>query len=129
MSTTDVNTVVTDEDLEDELGEKEVATLVADADDGEQVRQLAFDDVLDQLLNRVPPIRETHLTTMSELKITIVHAACARLYRRNVTTSEGRSAAMAKHYQKEYLRRVRDLRPTITGLRLGAPAGIRVHRA
>ncbi len=131
MSTIDVNTVVTDSDIEDELTEKELARLTTDSDDGLKARQLALDDILYQLANRVPPITEADLSNLvAELKIPCVYGACARLYRNNMTTGDPADINHMKwkSYHKEYEVRVDNLRPTVAGGLRGAPGAIQLFR-
>lgn len=131
MSSIDVNTVLTDSDLEDEITEKGLQDLVTDSDDGLKARQLALDDVLYQLANRVPPIAESDLSDLAaELKIPCVYGACARLYRNNMTTGqpEDFNHMQWKAYHKQYEMRVDNLRPTVSGGLRGAPGAIQLFR-
>ncbi|NRA02834.1 MAG: hypothetical protein HRU00_09565 [Myxococcales bacterium] len=117
MSTTPVGDIVTDRDLELEIGEGAFKRLAPDTSDGESARQRTFDDLLDQLANRTPPIHEQNLVDLSELKVTIVYGACARLYRSNISTGsmDDLNAAQHKIYHKQYEQRADRLRPTVTG--------------
>ncbi len=131
MSTIDVNTVLTDSDIEDEITEKGLADLVTDSDDGLKARQLALDDVLYQLANRVPPVAEADLSNLAaELKIPCVYGACARLYRNNMTTGDPAdfNHMQWKSYHREYEMRVQDLRPTVAGGLRAAPSAIQLFR-
>ena len=130
MSDTNVQLVATDKDLEDEVDEKEFCRLIGDSADGRQKRQLAFDDILYQLRNRVPPIQEGDLAVITELKIAVVYGAIARLYRDNMTTGGGDDInhSKAKHYQAMYKERVHQLRPSVANQKTGGPSGIAFHR-
>ncbi len=131
MSTANVNSVATDKDLTNEIGEGAFARLAPDTADGQDARQRAFDDVLDQLANRVPAVRETDLSDLSELNVVVVYGAVSRLYRSSITTGDSSdvNSAQAKFYHKQYERRVDDLRPTITGSRIAAPGSIKFNRS
>ena len=131
MSTADVDDVATDLDITDEIGEVPFGRLARDSSDGQKARQRALDDVLDKLRNRVPPIRETDLSDISELRFVVVYGAVARLYRSSMTTGDGSDVNSAKFqfYNKQYERRSDELRPTVTGNRIAAPASIKLNRA
>ena len=88
MSINPVNDVVTDSDLSNEVSEREFGRLAPNEDDGLDARQLTLDDLLDRLKNRVPPIHETDLIDLEELRIPCVYGAVARLYRRKMTTGD-----------------------------------------
>lgn len=128
MSTNAVNDIVTDSDLSEEIGEDQFAILTPKVNDGLRARQLTLNDLLDKLKNRVPPIHEANLIELEELRIPCVYGAVARLYRKNMTTGDDVFTAKAVLYMKDYDRRVQDLRPTVTGGRIGAPSSIRTFR-
>ena len=128
MSTNAVADIVTDTDLSNEIGEDQFTALTPKVNDGLNARQLTLDDLLDKIRNRVPPILESNLVTLEEIRIPCVYGAIARLYRKNMTTGDDVFSKKAKHYQDEYNSRVQDLRPTVTGGRRAAPGSIRTFR-
>lgn len=129
MSINPVNDVVTNSDLSNEISESEFGILAPNEDDGLDARQLTLDDLLDRLKNRVPPIHETDLIDLEQLRIPCVYGAVARLYRRAMTTGDDVFSVKHRFYIKDYDRRVADLRPTVTGGRVAAPSSIKTHRA
>lgn len=122
--------VCTDEDLEKELGKGEFARLAPDSADGEEARQNALDDLLDQMENRRHPVRENAIVDPTQLRQTVVYGACSRLYRASITTGSGDdvNSAKAKWYDRKYERNANNLRPTITGNRKPAPSSIAFSR-
>ncbi len=128
MSTNAVGTIVTDSDITEEIGEDEFGNLAPSANDGLSARQLTLNDILNQLKNRVPPINESSLVDLEQLRIPCVYGAVARLYRKSITTGDDVFAMKAKLYTKLYDDRVSELRPIVTGGRVAAPSSIRTFR-
>lgn len=80
VSTTPIADVATDADISDELSAGELANVIDDGGDAEKVRQKAFDEVLKALPRRIPPIAESMLVDVTELKDSVVYGALSRLY-------------------------------------------------
>lgn len=122
--------VCTDKDLEKELGESEFARLAPDSADGEDARQNALDDLIDQMGNRRVPVRESAIVDPGELRQTVVYGACSRLYRASITTGSGDdvNSTKANWYDRKYERNANNIRPTVTGNRKAAPSSISLSR-
>ncbi len=131
MSDTDVQLIATDEDLETELTKKEFCRLAGDdSEAGKDARQLALDDLLYQLANRVPPVPEGNLVVIGELKIATVYGAAARMYRNRITTGDGDDVNFTKSklYQKLFDSRSAQLRPSVSNQQTSGPSSIALHR-
>ena len=127
----DVQEVATDGDLETEITKKEFCRLAGDdTEAGKDARQLALDDILYQLANRVPPIQEGDLAFITELKIATVYGAVARMYRNRITTGDNDDVNFTKSklYQKLFDSRSGQLRPQVSNQQLAGPSSITVHR-
>ncbi len=128
MSINTVGSIVTDSDLSEEVGDGEFARIAPKTNDGLSARQLTLNDLLSRIKNRAPPVHETDLIELEELRIPCVYGAIARLYRKSMTTGDDVFSVKFKHYMGEYNRRVADLRPTVTGGRIAAPSSIATFR-
>ncbi len=127
----DVQEIATDEDLETELTKKEFCRLAGDdSTAGKDARQLALDDILYQLANRVPPIQEGDLAVITELKIATVYGAAARMYRNRITTGDNDDVNFTKSklYQKLFDSRSAQLRPQVSNQLLAGPSSITMSR-
>lgn len=134
MSTADVDTVATDEDLAGELLGLEALENLRPNDwsDCKPARQAAFDKVLDGLRGHTPPVREADLSDVTELRLAVIYGALAQLYFAGITSGDPEAVYTAKHrhYRDEFRSAVNSLRPTVGGgAQIAAPASIRVHRA
>lgn len=119
------------DDVAAELGSQEVVdSLETVTSNASSAMQWALDEALWHLRNRVPPIADSDLADVTELKMIVVYGAIARLYRQNITTGMGDDVSSAKHdiYNKMFSQRLSSLRPTLAASMVAAPASIALHR-
>ena len=146
MSTIDVEDVCTDADLEGYvLGKTNLQNLLPedpawltdpDADydyDANPrvatiVRQQALDDVLEALAKRRPPIRETDLLDVTELKRPVAFGALHRLYTGQIQHEDSPNVAKAKHYCKAYEGAMAALQPSVLQGATASSLSVRMHR-
>lgn len=131
MATTlDVTDIATSEDLANEIG----GNAALDNLGGIGVVQAALcaglDDVVDDLRNRVPPVRESALADITELRLATMYGALERLYRQNSTTGaeDDINSKKSRDYAKMRDHAVSRLRPTLIGAVKAGPASITLHR-
>lgn len=112
----DVTTIVTHADIVEEMGsERELRNIItpdpSDRDDPTRpFRVLAYRDILKVLERRSPPITESMLTNLDDLKDAIRYGTIARLYRQAVTAEGDAFYVQWKHWQGQFNAEVNGLR-------------------
>lgn len=131
MATTDVDTVCTDAHLAAELGGADpLANLVSSVSDRKALRTRVLDDVLFALENRVPPICESDLTDITQLRRAVTYGSLAALFRQNITIGNRDDVAsnMEQRYRAMYESHMNALRPTVNGGVKAGPSSIALFR-
>ncbi len=127
-----ISQVAAESDLIAELGSSAaLGNITSDTFTAAEALALTLTDVLYELLNREPPVRESDISQPTELKRPVVLGTLARLYRNQITRGDGEDVASAKHkiFRDQYNATVSSLRPTVAlGLAVAAPFGIVMHR-
>lgn len=129
MSTTAVNDVATDADLEvHTLGKTNLQKLLPDewltdpdanydADTNPKLatipRQQALDDTLVSLAKRRPPIRESDLVDVTQLKNAVVYGALAIIYGGATQYDDSPNVERAKRFRKLFEAEVAGLQPDV----------------
>lgn len=128
--TVTIASVATSQDVANELGgQAALDNLTSESFTIKHVLDLTLADVLDSLVNRTPPVRDSDIQDPTQLKKSVVFGACARLYRNNITTGEGDvSSAKHKIYQRQYESILSSLRPTVGGVVAASSWSIPMHR-
>lgn len=129
--TIDIDDVAAWSDLASEIGGKDALdNLTNESLTARKALELTLAEVVDSLRNRTPPIAETDLSDVTQLKRVVVEGTLARLYRINMTTGDGEDISSAKHkfYQRAYEATLSALRPTLTGGAIPAGFSIALHR-
>lgn len=114
----DVDTVATDADVDIELGGQllaHVTLLPQDWTDIKAFRQRALDIATDALKRRTPPIFESDISDVTELRRAVVYGSCEKLYELALTNAADGEVFHAKwmHYKAMFRREVESL--VITG--------------
>lgn len=112
----DVDDVCTHEQLADEIGgteELENVLPTSFAGSSEKPRQKALDDVLKALSRRTPPIRESDLQYVTELRDAVTYGALERIYRAATTGPDSPFSALARHYERKFQAETLGLTPTL----------------
>ena len=131
MTTTDVDTVATDGDLEDLLGQKTLAELTPDSWGGsaKNARAEAFERVLTALAAKNPPVYEHDLADLSELKRVVVIGAAAELYGESMHSDGDAFHLQHRRYEKRFAATLQALSVTTQGgLRGGGLKSISIER-
>ena len=116
----DVSTIVTHADIVRELGsERELRNVLTPdpsdpTDPTKPLRIEAYRDVLKALERRTPPITESMLTSLDDLKDAIRYGTLARLYRLAITADGDAFSVQWKHWQREFNAEVNGLRVKVT---------------
>lgn len=113
-----IASVATDAHVDDELGGQllaHVRMLPQGWTDIEPLRQRALDIVVDALRRRTPPVFETDIADVTELRRAVVYGACAKLFEIAITAAgEGQVFALKwEHYERMFRREIESL--VITG--------------
>jgi hypothetical protein len=146
MSTTNVDTVATDADLQVWTGGKRklqdllpdeaewFQTPASDYDyDGNPKvatipRQRALDDVLVSLAKRRPPIRESDLLDVTQLRNAVVYGALAIVYGAAVQHEDSPNVERAKTFRKMFADEVAGLQPDVQAGATASSLTIRISR-
>jgi hypothetical protein len=123
--------VATHVDLANEVGSKSALdNLLNDTMSAKKALELTLADVVDHLRNRTPPIGESDIADVTQLRRVVVEGTLARLYRSNITTGDGEDVSSVKHkiYQRAYENTLAALRPDLTGGAVPASFSIAFHR-
>lgn len=129
----DVETVCTESDLADYLGDQltgQMRILPAGWTDATKARQQALDDVLEALRRRTPPIREGDLVLPTELKRCVQYGAEKWLYWHSLSTAGDGSilAFKFKEAEKRFEREITGLTPTVTSVLRGNASSFSIAR-
>lgn len=117
--TIDVSTFCTNDDLLDELGSRQELDRLLRAEDATSVdptlriREAAYRDVIKSLARRTPPVFESSLSNLDELRDAVVYGTLARLYREAMTNENDVFGSKWKHWQKMFQTEVTHLRVTV----------------
>lgn len=117
MSTTDVDDVCTDAHLVAHVGQAELDTLIPEDWSGsaENARQFALDEILDGLTRRQPPIEESDLDDITQLRRAVIYGALALLYRRAMNRDLDAFGVKESIYRRLYQAERESLVPSVSG--------------
>lgn len=135
MSTTttvDVDSVATDADLVEELGDETILNriLPKSSKDSRPFRKKALEATTKALSRRTPPIRDSDLSDVTELRDCVVYGALARIYASNMTSGseDALFTAKAQEWSDAYDNELEALQPTLGDEVRGPSMSITVHR-
>jgi hypothetical protein len=134
MTHGDIDLVCTHADLIDELGSERALRqiLPVEPDNAEDptktIREQAYRDVLRSLLKRTPPILESQLSDIVELKSAVVFGTLLRLYRSSMSNPDDLFGTLWKEYESKFRSEVTHLRVTVDGVASVDVASISMFR-
>lgn len=137
MSTTDVDDVATDADLSIYTGGVDrLQNLLPEDwhDEGasekwaKPARQEAFDHVLRTIKARRPPILESDLVDVTELKLPVVFGALEIVYRSAIEHEESPNKAKAKAFGDKFAAELSALQPSVSAGSTASSMSIRISR-
>ncbi len=131
--TIDVDTVCTDEQLDEFLGGHLTTSqnLRPQAwTDCRPARQHALDRILGALRRRTPPIRETDLQDVTELRTAVKLGAAEHLHMLAATSGDAAEvfAFKAKKYAQDFESEINGLTPTLVGSLRGSTYSFGISR-
>jgi hypothetical protein len=133
----DVEDVATDTDLEVyTLGRSNLQALLPDEwfsetlnrKSGANARQQALDDILATLKQRRPPIRDTELADLTELKPAVCYGALAILYQGAATHEDSPHMVRGKSYASRFASEKQALQPSVMLGSTASSLSIRMSR-
>lgn len=133
--TISIDDVCTHAQLAAELGTGSVGTARLDqltrssgSSSTEGFRQGALADVLKALSRRTPPIYDSHLRDVTELKDAVVYGTLERLYRESITAEGDVMAIKRKLYEERFRSEVGGLMPSLIDTGRGAVMSFSLER-
>lgn len=126
-----VEEVVTHDQLADEVGgAAALAQLLPDewAGDSTKARQSALDRVVAALGRRAPPIRETDLRDVTELKRAVLLGSAEHVFRMGMHAPDDAFGSRQRVYERDFWSEVNALQPTVNDGGQGAVMSIGFYR-
>lgn len=131
-TTINVDTVCTDADLVEELGdEKELNRILPkDSKDSYPFRKKALEATMKALSRRVPSIHASDIAIVSELRDCVAYGALARIYETNMTqgSSDSLFTKKATMWADKFSAELQALSPTVGDSLRGPTMTMTVHR-
>lgn len=110
----DVDAIATDADLIAEVASQaRLDRAMKDVTQRDKVRAAALQDVVDALMTRSPPVRDTALTDPTELKRAVVYRSLSKIFLAAIAVEGDVHTALQRNYEREYQAAVR-MRYTVT---------------
>jgi hypothetical protein len=130
MSFTPIDSVCTDAYLESRVGGAEnlQRLLPKDWTSAREARQSMFDSVLRRLKLQTPPIVESDLADVTELRDVVAYGTLAELYANASTGPDDVFHAQSRRYERMYQAELQGLKPTVTLFQVAAPMSVPFDR-